>query len=402
MVIEEVVEGSPAALAGLRVGDTITHLNGRPSSQKLFATLPETLEPGDLVPIVVRRRGRPLELTLEATARPRTQVMVGPDLQKMVIKLDTVRGAILKDLDSIRVSLAGLYLDDPTARIDLRLLRPSFPEGDLGGRRTVFRFGDFFSDTLDPSLSEHFMFDPGFSMPFEALVVESPETRSLREELSRVRRELNAVRRQEFDRQRELTATVHGPPDELLRTDALLRQLQAREEELEDRTEVLSDRLARLSEDEIRRRWIQVEGRAQEAFSEAQRQWAQAEARADPTRDREERAQASQEAYRYYQELGRSPVILGQNFVLGADLKPLTPAMAEILSADRGVVVYEVIDGTPAADSGLQDLDVIVQVGGEEIVSISDLRMSLGLLQQGPLRIRLIRKGQPVVITIQR
>ena len=64
VVITEVAEGSPAAGAGILVGDTITLFNGVPVSQELFSSLPGTLEPGDLVTIHVDREGRTQEFSV--------------------------------------------------------------------------------------------------------------------------------------------------------------------------------------------------------------------------------------------------------------------------------------------------------------------------------------------------
>ena len=97
----------------------------------------------------------------------------------------------------------------------------------------------------------------------------------------------------------------------------------------------------------------------------------------------------------------RSPVLMGQNFMLGAQLAPLSPELAEYFPVDEGVFVVQVVEGTPAADARIQAGDIIVRVGGEEITSLADLRIGLTAFE-GPLRIRVIRKGEPVEIIIRR
>ncbi len=97
----------------------------------------------------------------------------------------------------------------------------------------------------------------------------------------------------------------------------------------------------------------------------------------------------------------RSPVILGQNIMLGAQLAPLNAQLAEYFPVDEGVFVVEVMKGTPASDAGLQGGDIIVRVAGDEVTSLSDFRSSLGVIER-PFRIQVIRKGDRVEILIQK
>ncbi len=171
-VIREVVEGSPAEEAGIRAGDTITHLDGRPVSEKLIASLPETLEPGDLVRMTVTRDGRPGEILIEAGKRPLSYTVIGPNAKKMIVELETLSGTILKDLDSLRLTIAGLHLDSASGNVSLQILRAptvNREEGDVGLR---YRFFEPFADTLFFAPRD-FIMAPDFAMPFEALIVES-------------------------------------------------------------------------------------------------------------------------------------------------------------------------------------------------------------------------------------
>ena len=70
VVISDVAKGSPAEASDIRVGDTLTHLDGQAISQRVFSRLSETREPGDLVRITIHREGRPREVLVEAAARP--------------------------------------------------------------------------------------------------------------------------------------------------------------------------------------------------------------------------------------------------------------------------------------------------------------------------------------------
>jgi S1-C subfamily serine protease len=75
MVVGNVMRDSPAARAGLQVGDTVTLWNGRRDVET--AMRERALEPGDTVRVRVRRGGAQRELTIVAGNRPQTVVFSG-------------------------------------------------------------------------------------------------------------------------------------------------------------------------------------------------------------------------------------------------------------------------------------------------------------------------------------
>lgn len=79
-VIGLVEEDSPAAHAGLRVGDLITHLNDQPvtSDQEAMNRI-ASMSPGSTVKIRVRRDGEEIELTATLEERPRALDLRGAD-----------------------------------------------------------------------------------------------------------------------------------------------------------------------------------------------------------------------------------------------------------------------------------------------------------------------------------
>lgn len=388
VVVTNVVEGSPAEQAGIRAGDTITHLDGRPASQRLFVSLAETLEAGDLVRIIVDREGGSREITVEAGEKP----AVSPDFQEIIIKLDTVRTAILKGLDSLRGNIAGIHLNNTEGELSLEVLR--IPSGEnFTARGTVVRIPEIFVDGF-PFETGNYAIAPELAMPFEGFLVKSQASDSLQENLALVRKELNEIRRRELTRQREIAAGIQGPIEEALRRDEVIRELRSQEAELAAQHEALAHQLRQVREQEVQRQWVEAEARTQDAF--ARTQWTRERTREEQYRELENLMET------YQKQQYRSPVIVGRNMVLGgANLQPLTPAISEMLSVDRGVLVLSVMEGSPAAEIGLKDLDVIIQIAGEEVTSIGDLRMSLGLFE-GPVRIHLVRKGEPVAITVVR
>jgi serine protease Do len=81
---------------------------------------------------------------------------------------------------------------------------------------------------------------------------------------------------------------------------------------------------------------------------------------------------------------------------IGAAIEDLTDSEREVIGSD-GVVVVGVLPDTPAAKAGLRKGDVIVQLGFEDITSVSTFVQVENALQKGkPLPIRFIRQGAPV------
>jgi len=398
VVVREVVEGSPAQNAGIQVGDTITLWDGQPVSQRLFASLPEKLEAGDVVTLVIDRDGRSHEYLVEAAQRPQSQILIGPDAERLVIELGTLRGNIIKDLDSLLVSIQGLNLDSAESDLGVQIVRVPSRMGDE--REFGFRFHLFepFVDSVyfRPDI---FVATPESAMPFEAFVVESQETAKIKEDLTKLRKQLTQVRRQELARQRELAAAIQGPIEEVLRRDEELKEMRAMEAELVDQQEELAARLRQVSEEVLRRQWVEPQGRSEEVLLRARQM--NLEAVENARRERELIQEQARDMYELQREQLRSPVIVGQSMMLGALLAPLNPDLAEYFPVDEGVIVVQVTEGTPASEAGLQGGDIIVTMAGEEVTSLSDIRFGLSAFE-GPLRILVIRKGNPVEIRIRK
>jgi hypothetical protein len=405
VLIREVVEGSPAMAAGIQVGDTVTHLDGRPISQKLFSALTRSLEPGDLVPMTLNREGQTREVVVETGPWPARVTIQNPDVGEWEIKLDSVRGAILQNLDSLRLSFTGLRLDTLGA-MSLEILRVPPPLDQSGQIGFVFQWQESFFDTL-AVMPEVFTLAPEAALPFDAYLIQSEATDSLKEDLRQVRKALTEVRRRELTRLSELQGVSRGQVGELVRSDELIQKLREEEEALVQEHELLNERIQRLSQEEMKRRWVDNQAEFQEHLELAQR--AQMEARVQARELSEERAAAgTQRARAAYEEAlalsGRrplTPLIVGQSFVAGAKLYPMTPWLAEVFQVDEGVVVWEVIEGTPAHEAGLVGGDVIIRVGGEPVSSLEEVRFGMGYFET-PLTIRVIRKGDPVEITIRK
>ena len=83
-VIDEVVDESPAARAGVQAGDTLTHLDGRPISREVLATVGRSIEVGDLIRLTISRGGWPREILVEAAPEPPNRRILTPDAGQVV------------------------------------------------------------------------------------------------------------------------------------------------------------------------------------------------------------------------------------------------------------------------------------------------------------------------------
>lgn len=118
VVVRRIERGSPAARAGLQIGDTIVTLNGRPVTAA--SLLNERLEPGDTVRLGLRRRGLAQRLVLVAERRrfPRsTSVVALSDSVIVTVTEDSVRRVIRIHLDSMLAHLDKADL--PFVRVDV-------------------------------------------------------------------------------------------------------------------------------------------------------------------------------------------------------------------------------------------------------------------------------------------
>jgi len=406
VIVREVVEGSPAALAEIGVGDMVTHLDGQSVSPAVFTSLRQALEPGDLVRLTVIHDGAASERLVEAV-RPPARMLAAPDADQMIIYLRTLSEGILKNLDSVRLSIEGLGATGEQGDMRAQILRRPQTAQEESQIGFSFHLRDHFLDSLAFG-SDLFLTSPDFAMPFQALIVRSEATSELKEELTRLRKELTAVQRAALSRQRELSAAIQGPIEEILKQDERYQQYRAQEAQLVAEQGQLAERLKRVSEAELQRQWAEMRSRTEEAFIQAER--AQIDALRDRERDQRELARERRAIQEYWvspeaEASGwvrfRSPILEGQTVVFGAQLAPLNSQLAEYFSVARGVMVIEVLEGTPASDAGLQGGDIIVSVSGEDVETLSDLRFGLAAFE-GPLRVGVVRKGRLMEIQIRR
>lgn len=68
---------------------------------------------------------------------------------------------------------------------------------------------------------------------------------------------------------------------------------------------------------------------------------------------------------------------------LGVYIQPLDPELAKELGLKQGVGIHEVIEGSPAAASGIQAGDVVLEVDGKAIKDVMELQRRIGDFKPG-------------------
>jgi serine protease Do len=89
---------------------------------------------------------------------------------------------------------------------------------------------------------------------------------------------------------------------------------------------------------------------------------------------------------------------------LGVSVQPLTPELARSFGApdDRGVLVAEVVDGSPAQKAGLQAGDIIVEFNGKTVTRPDDLQRAVGLTEPGQgARLRVLRDRRARMVELR-
>jgi predicted metalloprotease with PDZ domain len=110
--VAEVMEGSPAERAGVRAGDVVLSIDGRPATEEAVDDLREGLDEGDRVRLRLRREGREWEQEVVA-ARP------SPRMARVFPRVPGGEHTIIIDGDSLRMHVDSLrrHLDSMRVHI---------------------------------------------------------------------------------------------------------------------------------------------------------------------------------------------------------------------------------------------------------------------------------------------
>ena len=101
-------------------------------------------------------------------------------------------------------------------------------------------------------------------------------------------------------------------------------------------------------------------------------------------------------------DIGNHLFVISPNGVLGASVSTIGPELAKVLKLETGVLVNDVPEETVAWKGGLRTGDVIVNVAGQPVASLNQLRALIMLRaaeRAVPLRIIRDKKPQDVNVT---
>jgi len=89
---------------------------------------------------------------------------------------------------------------------------------------------------------------------------------------------------------------------------------------------------------------------------------------------------------------------------LGVSIQPLTPEMAESMDIpeEKGVLVSQVFDDTPAAEAGIRPGDLVLEFNGKKVSDPSELQSAVAWTKPGTeAKVVLIRDGKRKTVTVE-
>lgn len=340
--IVRTVDGGPAAEAGVVLGDIIRAIDGETLTLERWQTFTQNLRPGVDLRLSLDRQGRDREVRLTTASRP----TLPPVPVRLTTLLDSVRTSFRIRLDSSRGMWASqdyvplLMAGDSIEKAARGIL-------DLARRNAVtYSFSGTIADLMAPSRQGgsrySVVWNTNAALPLEYLVLQSPEAASVKADIIRLRGTLAQV------------------------TD----DTRALEQEIMADLEQLAVRLAEIGSNE-----------------------------------RETRRQAAGFGGELSVRVPRVTAhVVGQSFVGGAQFNDLNPQLGSYFGTDRGVLVIQVLSGTPCDEAGLVPGDVVTHVGDTEIDSVEGFRSALNrVFARGrQAELTLVRRGERVTATLSR
>ena len=99
---------------------------------------------------------------------------------------------------------------------------------------------------------------------------------------------------------------------------------------------------------------------------------------------------------------GATPFIVGQRVVAGAELVDLNQSLARYFEVDGGALVVDVSERSPAGEAGVEAGDVIVEVNGEPVDGVGEVRERFARLSFSPFFQPGAEPDEPITITVMR
>jgi serine protease Do len=91
----------------------------------------------------------------------------------------------------------------------------------------------------------------------------------------------------------------------------------------------------------------------------------------------------------------------GNSLHIGAMVEPLTAQMSDFLGLHGGVMIKSVAHKSAADAAGLRAHDVVLQVGGEPVVTSSDWERLLRSSEGKPVQVEILRSGMKQLVLLQ-
>jgi C-terminal processing protease CtpA/Prc len=414
--ILRIVDGGPASLAGIVPGDVIHSIDGQRLTMERWSNFTDDLRPRVRVRLGMDRGRVTSEVLLTTATRP----SLPPVPEGLTIYLDSVRTSFRAQLELARGRWATrdyvtlLIAGDSVERTSVHILdqtranavrhrtrpetRERQPESSRdtdgppmargfslatgpGGRMTWVMTGDslerwslprtdFVVSSVRPTNRYTSVRSTDSALPLEYLLLTSVAADSVKSAIVQLREQLNDVH--EATRRRELEI-VQVVPRRTRGTDLADRELDRLKSDDARVTEELSGLATRLAE--------------------------------IGSVERENRMRAAGDARATVQ--WSRPVtahLVGRNFVGGAQFSDMNPELATYFGTDRGVLVIQVLSGTPASEAGLLPGDVVTGVGGSDIEDLRSFRDRLNQvysLQRGAV-LSVIRRRDQLFVTLSR
>lgn len=338
IVVTRVEDDGPADLAGLRAGDRVVRVNGRPASLTRFQQVYQRLRPGDRMSLtLVRDGGRRRDVLVTAAPRPASFSFAIPGA--LAARIDSA----LERMDSLQHASEDSRLFTGTLRLMVEGRRDDDADPDEASsfRAFVFRTTPDGYASLDrQGLEDAFR---------EARTAEAAYLQAL--------------------------ASRAGPRGRIDLNDPELQRLRERRVAV---GRALQDR--------------PPDGPGARVVTAFPPSDPAVPAEAPPTP-----ARAPEGPVRAF-----LPWVAGQNRVAGAELTAMNPELASYFQVEDGLLVTEVIEGTPAADAGLRPGDVVTGLDDRPIRTLDELRRGLHRTGNGGAALTLVRRGRQVQVRLPR
>jgi serine protease Do len=85
---------------------------------------------------------------------------------------------------------------------------------------------------------------------------------------------------------------------------------------------------------------------------------------------------------------------MGARAIAGARLETLNSELGRYFEAERGVLVIDVPENTPARRAGLRPGDVITSAAGTRVTNVADVYRAFAQEKQGVVKLEVLRRGE--------